>query len=85
MNKAKIYSLAGTGAAILGFGLTALAHADAFVVPTSTAPSLTAIVGDQLADPGTLAVIALAVGVPLAFYIIHQLIGLVPKGRAKRA
>lgn len=42
--------------------------------------------GDLLASVGTLftdlwTVIALAVGIPLAFYIIKKVIALVPKGR----
>lgn len=41
---------------------------------------------DLLADAGTLVtdlwvLIALAVGVPLAFYIIRKIIALMPKGR----
>jgi hypothetical protein len=41
---------------------------------------------DLLANAGTLftdlwAVIALAVGIPLAFYVIKKVIALVPKGR----
>ena len=43
---------------------------------------------DLLASAGTLVtdlwlIIALAIGVPLAFYIIRQVIGLAPKGRAR--
>ncbi len=64
-----------------------LAHAQtAFaVVPTSTAPALTADIGAQFADPGTLLVIGLAAGIPLTFYVIHQLIGLLPKSRGRRS
>jgi hypothetical protein len=77
--------LAIVGAAV-GYGLTyaGVFAASFFTVPTSTASSLTASVGDQIGDAGTLLVIALAAGIPLAFYVIHQLIGLVPKGRAGR-
>jgi hypothetical protein len=32
-----------------------------------------------MADPGTLTVIALVAGIPLAFYVIKKLIGLIPK------
>jgi hypothetical protein len=44
---------------------------------------------DMLASVGTLTtdlwvIIALAIGVPLAFYVIRQVIGLVPKGRGAR-
>jgi hypothetical protein len=46
-------------------------------------------VGDMTAYVGTLfsdawLVIALAVGVPLAFYVIRKVIGLVPKGGGGR-
>jgi len=35
----------------------------------------------QLGDSGTLIIIAIAAGIPLAFYVIKRLIGLIPKGR----
>ena len=53
------------------------------VIPTSTAPSLTADIGAQFSDPGTLLVIGLAAGIPLTFYVIDQLIGLLPDNRGK--
>lgn len=85
MKKLAMYAT-GAGAAIAGMVVTALAHADAFfVVPTSTASSLTANVGSQLGDTGTLLVIGVAAGIPLAFYVIHQLIGLLPKSRGRRS
>jgi hypothetical protein len=43
--------------------------------------ALTANVGTQFADAGTLAVVALAIGIPLAFYVIKRVIGLMPKGK----
>jgi len=52
-----------------------------FQVPTSTGAELLANVSSQFADPGTLAIVALAAGIPFAFYVIRKLIGLVPKGR----
>ena len=73
--------------AVLGASATTFAaHAQtAFaVIPTSTAPSLTADIGAQFSDPGTLLVIGLAAGIPLTFYVIHQLIGLLPKSRGRR-
>lgn len=75
--------LAGASA-LAALATAALVHAQAFEVPTSTASSLTANVGTQLADSGTLTVVVLAAGIPLAFYVIHQLIGLIPKGRSRR-
>ena len=75
--------LAGAGTAVLGL-VSAFAASAQVVVPTSTTQSLLANVGSQISDPGTLAVIILAVGIPLAFYVIHQLMGLVPKSRGRR-
>lgn len=75
----------GIGAAVAGFLVTLAANAQsAFVVPTSTANSATAYIGSQLADAGTLTVIAVAVGIPLLFYVAHQVIGLFPKSRGAR-
>ncbi len=55
-----------------------------FQVATSTASSLTAMVSSFLSDPGLLLVVVLAAGIPLGFYVIHQLIGLVPKSRGRK-
>jgi hypothetical protein len=52
-----------------------------FTVPTSTVTSLLANVTSQLQDSGTLLILVLAAGIPLAFYVIRRLIGLVPKGK----
>jgi len=52
-----------------------------FEVATSVAPSLTATITDAFNDAGLLLVIALAAGLPLAFWAIKRVIGLVPKGR----
>jgi len=49
---------------------------------TSTPTDLLAYAGSLFQDLWLL--IAVAVGVPLAFYIIRQVIGLVPKGRGAR-
>jgi hypothetical protein len=53
------------------------------IVPTSTASALTASIGSQIADSGTLALIALAAGVPLAFYVMARLIELIPRKKNK--
>jgi len=50
-------------------------------IPTGMAPALTANIGAQLGDQGTLQFIGLAAGVYLFFYVMRQLIGLVPKRR----
>ena len=79
--------VAGVAAVVSASAMTLAAHAQtAFaVIPTSTAPSLTADIGAQFSDPGTLLVIGLAAGIPLTFYVIHQLIGLLPKSRGRRS
>ena len=51
---------------------------------TGTAAMFLANAASTVSDPGLLEVVALAVGIPLAFYIIHQIIGLLPKGRTGR-
>ena len=84
MNRLYKWGTVAAGA-IAGFGMTAYCFADAlFTVPTSTVSSMTANVSSQFGDLGTLAVVALAAGIPLFFYIVHALIGLVPKSRARR-
>ena len=50
-----------------------------FTVATGTGSALTANISSQLSDPGTLTVVAIAAGIPLAFYVIKKLIGLLPK------
>ncbi len=42
---------------------------------------LTANISSLLSDTGTLTLIALAAGIPLAFYVVKRLIGLLPKGK----
>jgi len=83
-NKVKVF-IAGAGAAITSLVSVALTHAAAFItVPTGTAAQYTATVGSQFSDAGTLEIIALAVGIPLFFYIVHQLMGLLPKKGGRR-
>ena len=53
-------------------------------VATGTAAIFLANAASTISDPGVLEVVALAVGIPLAFYVLHQLMGLVPKGKAGR-
>lgn len=75
----KKFILASSGI-ISGLLVGLVAHAQtAIVVPTSTTASLAATAGAQMADVGTLAVIVLAAGIPLGFYILGQLISFVPK------
>jgi len=79
--------LTGATAAIVGtIASIAVTHADTlFAVPTSTAPSLTANVGDQLGDPGTLSVIGVIAGIYLVFYVIRQLLSMVPKSHGRKS
>jgi hypothetical protein len=50
-----------------------------FEIPTTTPTDLMAYVGGIFSDVWL--VVALAIGVPLAFYVIRKVIALVPKGR----
>lgn len=64
------------------FLLPAVASAAAlFEVPSTTVSSLTASVTDTLAEPGVLAIGVFVIAIPLAFYVLRRVIGLVPKGR----
>jgi len=56
-----------------------------FSFPSSIAPSLTASASNTISDPGLLLVVVLAAGIPLTFYLIHALIGLLPKVRTRRS
>lgn len=56
-----------------------VAYAAFITVPTSTPTDLTASMTSQFADVGFLAVVVLAAGIPLTFYVIKKLIGLIPK------
>jgi len=55
-----------------------------FTVPTTTPTDMLASVSAVVTDPGLLSVAVVAVALPLAFWVIHQLIGLLPKSRARR-
>jgi len=71
--------------AIIAGAVPYLAMAEvAITVPTSTGSSLTAQAAAQFADPGTLTLVVIAAGVPLFFYVVGRLIGLLPKGRGGR-
>ena len=48
-----------------------------FEVTTTTLASITAYIGDIFTDAVLL--ITLAIGIPLAFYVISKIIGLMPK------
>jgi len=53
--------------------------------PEGFAGALTANVGDQLGDQGTELIIGVAAGVPLAFYVMKELIALMARRRAAKS
>lgn len=53
-------------------------------MPEGFASALTANIGAQVGDQGTLLMICLVAGVPLAFYVMKELIGLLPRNRTTR-
>lgn len=42
-------------------------------IPTDTASRFLGLLSDQIADVGTLKIIAVAIAIPLLFYIMHKL------------
>ena len=54
-------------------------------IPTSTVHDLLASVSVIFTDPGVLALVVVAIAIPLAFYFAHQAMGLMPKSRARRS
>jgi hypothetical protein len=50
-------------------------------LPVSFGTDFLANVGDQISDPGLLAVILIAVGIPFAFWFIKRVAGVIPKGK----
>jgi len=52
-----------------------------FVMPSTTAMTLTVNVGDQLGDAGTVKVVGLVAGVYIVFYVMKQLLSMVQKNR----
>ena len=51
------------------------------IFPAVLSAEIAQNVGNQLGDTGTLALLGVIIGVPLAFYVFHKLIGLIPKDR----
>lgn len=49
-----------------------------FDVPTPAIDGITGYIGDLISGCGPF--IWLAIGIPLAFYVIHRVMGLIPKG-----
>lgn len=53
-------------------------------IPSSTAATVSHGVSGQISDAGTIKLIALVGGVPLIFYIVEQLLGLMPRKPPKQ-
>lgn len=84
MTKIKLI-LGSAAATVAGLVSIASAHAAAlFTVPASTTDQLTANVSSQLSDPGFLAVLTLAGGIVLAFYVAGRLLGFIPGHRGRK-
>ena len=58
--------------------------AGTLTIASGTAATALASVGNIFSDAGVAAWVILAAALPLFFYVIKQLIGLLPKGRGKR-
>jgi hypothetical protein len=56
------------------------------LIASGTVTTLLASVASGVTDTGATlwAIVALAVAIPLTFYVIHQVMGLFPKSRAKK-
>jgi hypothetical protein len=80
--------VSGAGAAIVGLIAAAAANAQtipagSLTVPSSTVTSLLASVSNIFTDPGILGLVVIAAAIPLVFYFAKQVIGLLPKSRAR--
>lgn len=77
----RIYKIAaGVSAAVAGLLSAGFARAtELFALPEGFAASATAYIGDTI--EATWELLVIAIGVPLAFYVIGRVIGLIPKGR----
>ena len=80
--------ISGAGAVVLGAVAAVAAHAQTIpagtlTVPSSTVTSLLASVSNIFTDPGILGLVVVAAAIPLVFYFARQVIGLLPKSRAR--
>ena len=83
-------SLWVSGAGVAAIGMVAAFSANAqtipagtLTVPSSTVTSLLASVSNIFTDPGILGLVVIAAAIPLVFYFARQVIGLLPKSRAR--
>jgi len=72
--------LGGAVAVVAGLVGAGVAKASLFTLPTSSVASTTAYIGDFFSDLAPF--IYLAIGIPLAFYVIRKVISMVA-GRAR--
>lgn len=69
------YGVAGVATALMGLAMSASAAGTYIDLPTTALADVTGYAGSLFTDLWV--VIALAIGLPLAFYIIRKVIGLV--------
>jgi hypothetical protein len=70
----------GAGQTMISTAATAeTAAMPLFTVPTSTASTFLANVSQTFTDSGLLSIITVAIGLPSAFWLIKQVMGLIPK------
>ena len=50
-------------------------------LPATMGTDLLANVSDQITDPGTLAIVLIAAALPVVFWLISRLKGILPKGK----
>jgi len=75
-NAGEAVSLEGNGGTIF---FTFTSAANVIKVPTNLTADLSQNTGDQLGDQGTLFVLGVVAGVYIVFYVMRELVGLVPR------
>lgn len=79
MNKIKL-TLIGVAGALASFvGVAHAATTTPLVIPATLGSDFLAFAGSQLADPGTIIVLLVVLGIPLAFYLAKKIRSLIPK------
>jgi len=69
---------------VVGYFIPSAQAASVITVPTDFATNLTGSIGDTITDPGIMMILALTVGLPLAIWVLKQLISLIPKNRGHK-
>jgi len=80
-----VVALSGVSAALMGMIGAVAAHAQeipsgSLGIPTSTQPALLASIGNLFNDPGMLAVVVLAIALPLFFWFVGRVKRITPGG-----